>query len=243
MMKSWHILACLMLIATMLTACGGAQATESNEADLSYESDVLDSGGEDGLDAASQLALGTLMLEETDHAVTSDQARTLLPLWQALQGGVTEEDEITAVLRGIEGAMTEEQLAAIADMELNQEGMQSWMETQGMGARGDFPGGAEDPDARATRQAEGGGEMPPGGEMPSGEDMPPEMATRRAEFESMSEEEREAMMATAQAGGGVRAGFRGGAGEGAAPAPGGMGQLRILLRPLITMLEARAGET
>jgi hypothetical protein len=255
MMKSWHILACLMLIATMLTACGGAQATESNEADLSYESDVLDSGGEDGLDAASQLALGTLMLEETDHAVTSDQARTLLPLWQALQGGVTEEDEITAVLRGIEGAMTEEQLAAIADMALNQEGMQSWMETQGMGARGDFPGGAEDPDARATRQAEGGGEMPPGGdmppggegmppggEMPSGEDMSPEMATRRAEFESMSEEEREAMMATAQAGGGVRAGFRGGAGEAAGGAPGAMGQLGVLLRPLITMLEARAGE-
>jgi hypothetical protein len=243
-MKSWHILVSLLLVAATLTACGGTGATESTGADFSYESDVLDAASESGLDATSHLALGTLMLEETDRAVTSDQARTLLPLWQALQGGVTAEDEINAVLRGIEGAMTEEQLAAIAEMELNQEGMQSWMEERGMGATGGFPGVGDMSEeereaARATRQAEGGGAMPPGGAVPSGEDMPAEAATRMAEFQNMSEEEREAMMATAQAGGGVRGGFRGGQGGGAAG--GGLGQVRLLLRPLIEMLEARAG--
>jgi hypothetical protein len=229
-----------MLVATILTACAGTEATEWNEADLSYESDVLDSGGEDGLDAVSQLALGTLMLEETGQAVNSDQAKTLLPLWQALQGGVTAEDEINAVLRGIEGAMTEEQLAAIADMALDQEGMQSWMEERGMGGPGSFPGAGDMSEeereaARATRRAGGGGAMP------SGEDMPPEMATRMAEFENLSEEEREAMMATAQAGGGLGGRSRGGEGSAASAAEGSLGQVRLLLRPLIEMLSKRAG--
>jgi len=238
----WHVLVCLGLIAGMLTGCGGDEVTESNEIGSGYESDVLGSGSEDGLGPDAQLALGTLMLEGTDHAVSSDQAKTLLSLWQALQGGVTAEDEIKAVLRGIEGAMTGEQLAAIADMQLNQEDLESWMEEQGMGARLDFPGGEEDADARATRQAEGRSGVLLGGEMPSGEDVRPGMGTRIAEFESMSEEEREEMMATAQAGGGRGAGFRGGAGDGTGVAPGSMGKLRFLLRPLITMLEMRAGE-
>jgi hypothetical protein len=78
--------------------------------------------------------------------------------------------------------------------------------------------------------------MPPGGEMPSGQDMPPEMATLRAQFENMSEEEREAMRATAQAGGG----FQGGR-AGAPGAPGGGGPVGVLIRPLIQMLTERTG--
>ncbi len=242
-MKNTYTLACLMLIATMLTACGSVEAIESNvtglgETDSGYESDALSSGSEDGLDVPTQLALGTLMLEETEHAVTSDQAKTLLPLWQALQGGVTAEDEIKAVLRGVEGTMTEEQLAAIVGMSLTQQDMQSWMDELGMGAGDGFRGGDEDPDARATRQAEGGRMLP--AEIRSGDDMPPGMATRVAEFESMTEEEREAVMATAQAEGGRGWGVR--SGEGAEPgaAGGGVGQVRLLLRPLIALLQARA---
>jgi hypothetical protein len=75
--------------------------------------------------------------------------------------------------------------------------------------------------------------MPPGGEMPSVEDMPPEMATRVAEFESMSEEERDQMMATARAGGGA---FGGRAGAG-----GGAGGVGPLIRPLTELLTERAG--
>lgn len=227
-MRGWHVLAYLVLAATMLTACGATQVTESNEIGSGYNSDVLDTSSEGALDVSGQLALGTLQLEETEHAVTQEQAKTLLPLWQAMQGGVTAEDEVNAVLKGIEGAMTEQQLATIADMALTQEDMQAWMEEQGIGAGGGFAGADGDTDARATRRAETGGEG-----MPSVEDMPPEMATRMAEFEGMSEEEREAMRATAQAGGGIGA-ARGGAG------PGGVGQARLLVRPLIALLAARA---
>jgi hypothetical protein len=224
-MKSWHILASLLLVAGALTACGGAEATETDEAAaIDYEGAALDTRYEGALDAGNQLALGTLQLEETEYAVTPEQAKTLLPLWQALRGGVTAEDEISAVLRGIEGAMTEEQLAAVANMQLTQDDVQAWMEERGFG-----PGGGGDLDARATRQAEsvgGGGGTGRGGEMP------PEMATMRAQFQNMSEEEQERMRATVQAGGGFPGGMAG------APGGGGVG---FLIRPVIELLTERAG--
>jgi hypothetical protein len=235
-MKSWHILVSLLLVAGALTACGGAQATEPEEAAaIDYRSDALDTSFAGALDVSNQLALGTLELEETEHAVTPEQAKTLLPLWQALQGGVTAQDEIGAVLRGIEGAMTEGQLATIARMQLTQDDMQAWTEEHGLRAGGAFPAGddmseAEREAARATRQAEFGGEaVGPAGELP------PEMATLRAQFETMSQEEREAMRATAQAGGGLS-----GSRAGAPGAPGGAGRVGVLLRPLIQMLMERA---
>jgi hypothetical protein len=231
-MKRWMMsgLTCvLVLTALLLVGCGGDQATPTSEGvSGTYASDALDTDYEGALDVGNQLALGTLQLEETEHAVSPEQAKALLPLWQALQGGVTAEGEINAVLKGIEGAMTEEQLATIADMQLTQEDVRAWMEERGLGAGGGFPGAAGDPDARATRQAELGGEgMPPGGEVP------PEMATLRAQFENMSEEEREEMRATMQAGGGAP-GFRAGG-------PGGAGRVGLFIRPLIEMLTERAG--
>jgi hypothetical protein len=145
--------------------------------------------------------------------------------------------------------MTEEQLATIADMALTQEDMQAWTEEHGLGAGGGFPAGGdmseEEREAlRATREAQFGGEgvppggegMPPGGEMPPAEDMPPEMATRVAEFQSMSEEERAQMRATMEAGGGMPGGRRGAPG-----APGGAGPMGVLIRPLIQMLMELAG--
>ena len=97
---------------------------------------------------------------------------------------------------------------------------------------GGGPGEGEEvsPDARATRQpqfAEG--------------EMPPEMGTRRAEMENMSDEEREALRATMEAGGGFPRG--GGAPGGAGGAPGaGRGGFGPMLNPLIELLTERAGE-
>jgi hypothetical protein len=61
------------------------------------------------------------------------------------------------------------------------------------------------------------------------------MATRRAEFESLGDEEREEMRATMEAGGGFP-GRPGGPGGGAGR------QFGPLLNPLIELLEARVGE-
>jgi hypothetical protein len=69
--------------------------------------------GTDYTDAASlrnQLAYGTLKLEGTEQAITPEQAKVLLPLWQAivvLSGNErTAEEELTAVQNQITQALT-----------------------------------------------------------------------------------------------------------------------------------------
>ena len=145
----------------------------------------------------------------TDQSLTAEQARELLPLWQALQGSVTAEAEVSAVIAGIKQVMTPEQLAAIADMALTQDDVEAWMQDR------DVAFGAPDGSGEPTgeRPADGGG---------------------RAGMGSMSEEEREAMRATMQAGGDKP--------DAESMPGGGAGQYGMLLRPLITMLEERAWE-
>jgi len=241
-MRFWNVGFVLVLVACVLVGCGGEEATPApaeEEVSGDYISEALDTSHENALNASSQLVLGTLRLEGTENAVTPEQAATLLPLWQALRGGVTAQAELEAVLKQIEGTMTQEQLEAIAAMQLTQEDLQAWMEEQGLDIGDPSPGmggdlSEEEREAvQATMEADDG--MPGG----PGEEMPPEMAARRAEFENMSEEERAALRATAQAGGGVPGGTGGGA-------PGragrGTGQFMILLNPLIDLLTQRAGE-
>jgi hypothetical protein len=230
-MKLWHIVSVLALVAGVLAGCGAEEATSATADEgsaVAFTSEALDASYDGALDVPNQLMLGTIQLEGADNAVTPEQATALLPLWQALQGGVTAQAEMAAVLKQVEGTMTPEQLEAIAAMQLTREDLRTWMQEQGLGAGGGFAGagGGEEvsPEVRATRQAEfGGGEMPP------------EMATRRAEMENMSDEEREAFRATAQAGGALPGGPGGGAGRGA-------GRFGVLLNPLIELLTQRAAE-
>jgi len=237
-LRFWHVGLIAALAVTVLAGCGGEQATPApadEGGSETYTSTVLDTSYPDALNASSQLALGTIHLEKSEVAVTPEQATALLPLWQALQGGVTVQAEVDAVLAQIERTMVPEQLEAIAAMQLTQNDLGDWAQSQGLGlgagdGSGQRGGGQElSPEEQATRQAERGG----GGEMP------PEMATRRAEMENMSEEEREALRATMQAGGGIAGGAGGwtGAGSGA-----GRRQFIILLNPLIEMLTQRAEE-
>ena len=243
-MKARHVTLVLIVTMIVLAGCGGEPpAAEQEEAvavnvvaDESdeYVSAALDTSYEGALPASSQLALGTLRLEGTEEAVTPEQAAAMLPLWQAIQGGGLQSNtEINAVLKQIEGKMTAEQLVTIAAMRLTAEEMRTWAQEQGIGM--EFS-----PEALATRQAEGGGEGGPGqfGNM-SEEEREAMRATMQAggmpfgERGNLSEEEREAMRATAEAGGmsfGGR-GFRGGA-----------GQVGFLAQPLIELLTQRAAE-
>lgn len=226
----------VILAATALVGCGGegaAPAPVEEEVGDAYASEVLGVSYEGALNAAAQLALGTIQLEETEGAVTPEQATALLPLWQALQGGVTARAEVNALMKQIEGVMAAGQLQTIAAMHLTQEDMRVWMQSQGLGMGGGQEqgrpggGGGEElsQDERATRRAEfGGGDG----------EMSPEVATRRAEFQDMSDEERAALRATMEAGGGAPGGF-------GRPGRGG-GQFVILLNPLIELLTLRAAE-
>ena len=81
-------------------------------------------------------ALGTLRLEGTADAVTSEQAADLLPLWQIIEGGsLKSAAETEAVLSQIKGKMTESQIAAIEATSMTMADMQAWMAEQGIEMR------------------------------------------------------------------------------------------------------------
>lgn len=235
-MKVWYITLVLVLLAGILAGCGTAVTTDTGTGAVPAESvasetgtsAVLNESYEGALPVSSQLALGTFLLEGTENVVTSEQAQILLPLWRVIESGALKsEGETGAVLKQIEGAMTSEQLAAIAAMQLTFEDMGTWAQEQGvsLGGPGDGPpstdGAAAFPPEgmteeqreamRAARESGEGGFAPP---------------------EGMSQEDREAMRATAEANGMTRP-------DGA----GGMrgGQLAALAGPLVELLSNLAG--
>ena len=236
-MKLRNLVLILVLAIGVLAGCGGTTPAatpqpEDTETGAGSEDNTdttaqLDTSYEGALSPANQLALGTFLLEETADAVTPQQAKVVLPLWQAIQGGILQGNaEIEAVLGQIDRAMTSEQVAAIAARALTNEDLQVWAQEAGMDL-------GPSPEALAARQGEGGAV---GGFADVSEE---DRAARRATAEAsgvgglgqggdMSAEDREARQATAEASG---AGFGG---------RGGAGQLTLLAGPLIELLTERA---
>ncbi|MAT42658.1 MAG: hypothetical protein CL609_09975 [Anaerolineaceae bacterium] len=77
---------------------------------------------EDALNPRNQLAVGTLKLAETDYPITTDQSKTLLPLWQAIlvleSNPGSSSQELSAVQNQIMFSMTSDQLDAILTFQL-----------------------------------------------------------------------------------------------------------------------------
>lgn len=154
----------LVLSTLLLAACSGTAAPAPTTGGDIYVSQNLPVDYEGALAVRNQLALGTLELNQTDLAISAEQAQTLFPLWQALrstqQAGGTAQAEVSALLTQIESAMKPEQLQAIASMKLLQTDMQEWATANGitLGNGGGTPsqGSGMSPEARATKQAEQG---------------------------------------------------------------------------------------
>lgn len=94
----------------------------------------------DAANVRSQLAYGTLKLAD----VTPEQAKTLIPLWQAvisLSGDTTTAtEELTAVQDQITAAMTTEQLQAIAGMQITNAGLNEFYAQYGVSLPTPVPG-------------------------------------------------------------------------------------------------------
>ncbi len=214
-MKKRIVLLGLLILILFLAACGSDSEKTSSDIEIG-ESLLIENSGAAAKDVTrlkndyagalsvqTQLALGTLQLEDSDLAVDEVLAVELLPLWRAVQSlGNSEtaaEAEVRAVINQIQDTMMPEQISAIADMELTEESMTTLIEEGGLafgpgGGRG-LAGGEADSEGVGGGFAgggPGGGFFggPPGGGPPDGG--PPgggfgnlsqdDIATRRAEF-------------------------------------------------------------
>ena len=216
----------VLMVVSLLVLAGCKQAEPALTEDTSAVGASESSGGDGqstrGLTGMNLLSFGTLELEGTENAVTPEQAVKLLPLWQMIQGGSLQSAaEIDAVVKQIEGLMTDAQMAAIDAMGLTFDDYQAWMDDQGI----EMP---------APAAGQGGG---PGNLQNLTEE---ERTKMREQFQGMSPEER----ATAMAEMGIQkpegspgGGFGGGSGFG-----GGARGGNPTLVPLIELLTARAAQ-
>ncbi|OGN89860.1 MAG: hypothetical protein A2Y88_11310 [Chloroflexi bacterium RBG_13_48_10] len=119
------------------------------------------------ISTATKLALGTLKLEGTTIAVTSDEASELLPLWQAYQS-VSNSDtvsqvELDALVNQIQGVMTAEQVMAVDELKLTDQSLTELL--QSLGDSSNLSAPASTPNASGLPQAAqmgGPGSMPGG---------------------------------------------------------------------------------
>jgi hypothetical protein len=183
-----------LALILLFSACGGAGEETTTAADTTGLSESYT----DALPVAEQLALGSLLLEESEQAIDETQATTLLPLWQAYQTLSTSdkaaEAEVNALVKQLQRAMTPAQIEAIAAMTLTAEDIAASMEELG----GSFGSGAmrgANAEADGVAPFPGGGLRPGGGVPGSGmgggfgagagvENDPNARATRVAEMES-----------------------------------------------------------
>ncbi|MGQ9626612.1 MAG: SH3 domain-containing protein [Anaerolineae bacterium] len=168
----------LLVLMVTLAACGGVLSLskgsgETNTpAGVSRTSPTLSEDYPNALPVHIQLLVGTMLLEDTPHAVTKEQAQELLTPWQmlrALQGsGTASQVEIKAVLNQIQATMTPEQLAAIKEMRLTPTSMREVAQKLGLGrseGSSNQGGGFRPPDVVIVGPPSGGG---PGGMMGPG---------------------------------------------------------------------------
>lgn len=155
-MKRIHYIILVLIIASMLTACGsGDNKTESEIANESTQNELgapaisrstnptevaqsttINYEYEGALSTKLLLAFSTLKLAESAYPITVEQAPQMLMLWQALdnlsQSGTSAEAEVNALLFQIEQLFTSEQISSINAMALTQVDLQTWAQTNGI---------------------------------------------------------------------------------------------------------------
>ena len=127
----------IMIVVLCLFAASFLAACAATEAEGQPVSAITATADSEGLPMSTQLLLGSFELEDSKLAISNEQASELLPLWKAVKV-LSESDtasslELEAVYNQIQTAMTDEQLAAIADLTLDSKSMTSLMADLGLG--------------------------------------------------------------------------------------------------------------
>ena len=121
------LLSISMILMLAMVGCGNSSSTTQQAA----------SGPQDEtLPIQMEILIGTFKLEDTDQAVTSQQAAELLPLWQVYNdlssSDTTAQEEVDGLIQQIQDTMTTDQMKAITDMHLTRQDMFTVMQDQGI---------------------------------------------------------------------------------------------------------------
>ena len=124
----------LTVLFVFMAACSSGEASVTvDDTAVATEAARLSEDYSDALPVMTQLAVGTLRLEETDLAVDETLAAEILPLWQAAQSlnnsDTAASVEVEAVLSQIQDAMQPTQVTAIADMKLTSDSLTELVES------------------------------------------------------------------------------------------------------------------
>lgn len=177
------------------------EAPDADIQEMEMEEIRLTESYADSLSISTQLAMGTILLEESELAVDETLASEILPLWEVVQSLNNSETaaaaETEAVLNQIQDTMSPAQVQAIADMNLTSDSMTEMFESGaiafggGMGRGQEAGSGMTLPEGFTPGQGGNGfagGIGAPGGGGPGGfgggQLSEEEMATRRAEITS-----------------------------------------------------------
>jgi len=148
----------LTLFTLILTACASTAGTTGTAPSGTSSADELP--------AQTKLILGTINLEETDNAITAEQAKELIPMFYVLQdlneSDTAAQEEIDGLVNQIQEIMTDEQAQAIDAMSLTRRDM--FAITQG----GSAGSGSSDTSPATSAGGGGAGGPPDMGGMPGG---------------------------------------------------------------------------
>ncbi len=148
----------LLILSLTLTACSGSASNAAGPA-----GNAPGGGAAGELSMPLQVALGTIKLDGTKEAVTAEQAKELLPLWQTLQVLETSDtaatEEKDALVTQIQEAMTKEQTMAITSLGLTRQDMFSIMQSRVQTFTGNQKNGNSQSGGASTN---GGGNLGPG---------------------------------------------------------------------------------
>jgi hypothetical protein len=152
----------ITILAVLLSACS-AQTPQAApaQAELSTE---------------SKLIVGTFKLDGTDQAITKDQAKQLVIMWQVYQeisqSDTAAQEEVDGLLKQIEGTLTDAQTQAITDLNLTQRDVMSLMQEKGLMAA--MPQRSSS-SSSSSSSSDGGAAMGAGGPPDMGAGGPPDM--------------------------------------------------------------------
>jgi hypothetical protein len=152
-------LSLMIMFALTIIACTSAKSSKTPTS-INLGKNYLNTDYSDAAPVLTQLAMGTINLENTSQAVDAQEASQLLFLWQAASSlytsNTTADAEKTALLNQIQDTMTSEQIDAIRAMKITNASVTSALQAQGFSGRR-TPGAGN-----GTRSANGGG-FPQGG--------------------------------------------------------------------------------